>query len=177
MRKVLTRAAVCLLCGLLGGVVGCGGGEQEDVISRTLSALSETTTKLGEVKRAVRQAATTHDEKKDQKITETDPNLVRALESAKEVRKLGERVQILKERAERLKSKTSEDYSKELAGRYRARLEDGVKAMQQEEEELDVALTDAEARASQGGKEMLGKIRQELKAGRESFEVLTKQQR
>lgn len=177
MRMGLTRIVTCLLCGVLCGAVGCGGNEQEEVIANSLSTLNDVTANLGEVKKAVRQAVTKNEEKKDQKITESDENLRRAFESAKNLRKLGDKLQKLKDWAERLKTKTTADYSKDLAGRYRPRFEEGVKAMEKESEDLNTTLTEAEGRANQGGKEMLTKIREELKGGRESFEVLTKQQR
>jgi hypothetical protein len=174
MRKGLTRAATCLLGGFLFCAVGCGTDPQDEVISSTLNKVTEVTQNLSEIKKSVREAVTTNEAKK-RSIGEKDEYLLRAYTSAQDLRKLGERVQHLKEVSDILKDKTSAVYSKELAARYRTRLQDNILNLQKEERELDVALAQADANADEGGKRQLKNVREEIKKGREAFEVLTKQ--
>jgi hypothetical protein len=174
MRKGLTRAATCLLCGLLFGAAGCGTDPQDEIISSTLTRLGEVTQNLGEIKKSVREAITTSEAKK-QDIGEKDEYLLRAYASAQELRKLGERLQRLKELGDILKEKTSPEYSKDLVARYRTRLQDNVRSLEKEERELIVALAQANARANEGGKKQLDNVRKEIQRSREAFEVLTKQ--
>ena len=174
MRKGLTRAATCLLCGLLFGAVGCGTDDQDQIISSTLNIVTEVTQNLSETKKSLREAITASD-KKNQPIAEKDEYLLRAFASAQELSNLGKRLQRLKELSDILKEKTSEEHSKELAARYRKRLQDNVLNLQKEERELDVALAQAEAKADENGKRQLKNVREEIKKGREAFEVLTKQ--
>jgi hypothetical protein len=174
MRTGLTRAATCLLCGLLLGAVGCGTDDQDTIISRTLTIVDEVSGNLSEINKSVREAITTSDKKK-QSIGEKDEHLVRAFTTAQELRKLGERLQGLKELSDIFKEKTSETHSKELADRYRNKLHDKVLNLEKEERALDVTLAQAEEKADDGGKRQLKNVREEIKKGREAFEVLTKQ--
>jgi hypothetical protein len=184
MRKGLTRAAACLLCGLLLGVAGCGSDPQDEIISGTLNRLTEVTQNLGEIKKSVREAINASDSK-GVRIGEKDEYLLRALASAQDLRKLGERLQHLKELSDIMKDKTSPEFSKDLAARYRNRLQDNVLNLEKEERALDVALAEAYKKADEGGQGLLGdeplkkedqsSIRAEIKKGREAFEVLTKQ--
>jgi hypothetical protein len=178
MRKGLTRAATCLLCGLLLGAVGCGSDDQDQIISRTLTTVDEVSGNLSEINKTVREAITAND-KKNQKIGEKDEYLLRAFASAQELRKLGERLQRLKELSDILKEKTSPEHSKELADRYRNKLHDKVLNLEKEERALDVTLAEADEKADASGKRLLNdenrSIRAEIKKGREAFEVLTKQ--
>jgi hypothetical protein len=174
MRKGLTRAATGLLCGLLFGAAGCGTDDQDQIISRTLNTVGEVTQNLSEIKKFVREAVTTSEAKK-QDIGEKDEHLLRAYTSAQELRKLGERLQRLKELSDILKEKTSPEYSKELAARSRTRLQDNVLSLEKEERELVVALAQADAKANEGGKKQLENVRKEIQRSREAFEVLTKQ--
>ena len=174
MRKGLTRAATCLLCGLLFGAVGCGSDEQDQNISRTLTIVDEVSANFSEINKSVREAITTS-EKKKQNIGEKDEYLLRAFATAQELRKLGERLQLRKEVMDILKEKTSPEYSKELADRYRNKLQDKVLNLEKEERALDVTLAQAEEKADDGGKRQLKNVREEIKKGREAFEVLTKQ--
>src|SRR5262249_23191693 len=139
MRKGLTRAATCLLCGLLFCAVGCGTDEQDQIISSTLDVANKVTDNLREINKSVRKAITTSD-KKNQKIAEKDEYLLRAFASAQELRKLGERLQRLKELSDILKEKTSPEHSKELADRYRNKLHNNVLNLEKEERALDVTL-------------------------------------
>jgi hypothetical protein len=174
MRKGLTRAATCLLCGLLFCAVGCGTDDQDQIISRTLTTVDEVSGNLSEINKSVREAITTS-EKKKQNIGEKDEYLLRAFTSAQELRKLGERLQRLKELSDILKDKTSPEHSKELVDRYRNKLHDKVLNLEKEERALDVTLSQAEEKADDGGKRQLKNVREEIKKGREAFEVLTKQ--
>ncbi len=179
MSKGLLRAASLLLGGLLCGVVGCGADVQDLIVSRTLNGIDQVTTNLADIRKAVNEALTANAKKKQQdsnaKLTETDPNLLRAYTAAQELRKLGEGVQRLKAEADRYKDKTSADYRHELATRYSKQLADKVQNLEKEENDLDVTLSEAEANADEGGKKEVSKIREEIKRGVEAFEVLTKQ--
>ena len=77
MRKGLTRAATCLLCGLLFGAAGCGTDDQDQIISSTLNIVTEVTQNLSETKKSLREAITASD-KKNQPIAEKDEYLLRA---------------------------------------------------------------------------------------------------
>src|SRR5262249_54804702 len=152
--KGLTRAATCLLCGLLFGAVGCGTDDQDQIISRTLTTVDEVSGNLSEINKSAREAITTS-EKKKQNIGEKDEYLLRAFASAQELRKLGERLQRLKELSDILKDKTSPQHSKELADRYRNKLHDKVVNLEKEQRALDVTLAQAEEKADEGGKRQL----------------------
>jgi hypothetical protein len=173
MRNGWTRAAAWLLGACLLGVVGCASDEQEVRIKQTLATIDEATTNLSQVRKYTREAITAS-EKTDGKITETSQPIARAVAAAEELRKLGEQLQRLKELTDRLKDKTSASYREELTRTFRPRLEEKVLAMEKEQRELDVVLYEAEQKAAGGGKGMITKLREKLKEGLDSFQVVTK---
>jgi hypothetical protein len=181
MSKGLTRAASLLLGGLLCCAAGCGTDVQDTIISRMLNAIDQVNTNLSQVKKDVNEALAANAKKKQQdpnanpKLTETDPNLLRAYTAAQDLRKLGEGVQRLKADADRYKDKTSADLRKDLDKRYSKQLQDKVLNLEKEYNDVNMVLADAEASADDNGKKEVGKIREEIKKGVEAFQVLTKQ--
>jgi hypothetical protein len=185
MSKGTTRARLWLFGGLLlGGIVGCGADEQTEIIKLTNERLKEVTTKLRETKDLVKKAV---DEsiKSNQRILGTDKNLNDALVLVQDresgLRRLGERLQRIKEFSERAKEKTSPEYSKELLAKYRNGLQENLVELEKEEKALNEVLKQAEDQAEvssdplKNGKGKVDDLKKELKNGRDAFELLTKQ--
>jgi hypothetical protein len=174
MRTGSTRGRLWWLGALLlGGVVGCGADEQSVRIAQVNSTLTEVTAKLGEVKAAVKKAV---DSSKDsgREIKPDDENLKVAIESAKEIRNQGLKLQRIKEYTDRLKDTTSPQTSKELLARFRGGLRENLLNLGKEEDALKAVLVEAEGRADGGGKVQLAKLKEELKHGVEAFDLLNK---
>jgi hypothetical protein len=182
MRKATIRATLWLLGGLLlSGIVGCGADEQTEIIAATNARLDDVIGKLTEISGQLKKAVDVSKEK-NALIKADDKNLFDAIETAKELRKLGERLQRIKEFSDRAKDKTSPEYSKELLESSRRGIQERLVRLEKEEKALREVLAQARERAEDGsdrnriyGKQKLADLEKELKSGRDAFELLTKQ--
>jgi hypothetical protein len=173
MRTGTTRAWTWLLGAALLGVAGCGATEQETLISEALGRLDDLTGKLKEIQKQVKEAVETSD-KKGVPITAADENLVKATKTAEDLKKIGERLQRIKEYTDRANDKTPPAYKEELLEKNQGRIRDKVKELQTAEGELRTVLAQAEARADPNGKDQLKLLKDEIKNGHDAFELLTK---
>ncbi len=170
------RSRWALLLGglLLCGAAGCAADLPTEVIKLTLREADDTVGKLDEVTRYVKEAVTAS--KPDKTITATDEHLRKALAAAEGLRSLGERLQARKRDADWVREKISPEARAELATRYRGEVESRLAGLEKSQNDLRLALEEAEARADNaGGKDLLRQVREKIKAGRDAFEVLTKQ--
>ncbi|HYT90606.1 MAG TPA: hypothetical protein VEL76_18000 [Gemmataceae bacterium] len=178
MRKGTIRGRLWLLGGLLLGIVGCGDDEQTWVIARTKDQLTSVTSKLTEVKGLLKKAVDVQAEKK-QPISVTDESVLQAIATVKDkengLRRIGERLQRVKEISERAKDKTTAEYSKELLDKYRSGIQESLVNLEKEEKALRAVLAQAREAADQGGKGKIDELEREIKSGIDAFELLTKQ--
>ncbi|MCI0456523.1 MAG: hypothetical protein L0Z62_06025 [Gemmataceae bacterium] len=158
---------------LLFGAVGCGINEQDLRVTQTFDTLKEVTDTFGEVRKHLTDAVTNAG--KDE-IKQNNPDLIKAQAAAEKLARFGEKLQRIKELTDRLEDRTSPEYRKELADRYRVRLRDGLVSLIEEEGKVKVAFQKAEEHSTKAAREeLLEPIRSDLRKGREAFEVLTKQ--
>ncbi len=164
MKRTLVLAGAFCLCGLL---VGCGTDSREGLIEDTINMVQQAATDVGNIKSRVNEAI----KKADEKRTKLD--LTDAGKAADQLKKLGEEAQKIKRRIELDRASVTEEDKANYADKKKERLASAFSDLLKQRNELNKALTNAEA-INQAAKDAVEKLRERIRDAESPFEALAR---
>ncbi len=133
-------------------VVGCGSNPRDGLISTTIEHMSDAASKVASIKDRIGEAVKKAEKEKK------DPDFKEAIIAAESLKKTAKDLQALKLETEKLKGGTSEEESKELAKRWKDKLNAVEVRLYTELTELRKVMKEVESQNKDALKELRAKI-------------------
>jgi DNA-binding transcriptional MerR regulator len=169
MKRALLMASACLF---LFGLTGCSSDPRDEQIKRVVAALEEAVGDVQNVSDGIEEAvkkAKADPEKKELTEAELKP----AIEAIDRLKKVGDKLQIIKAKIDSLPDPPAEDQKKELIDKNKADLEGKLERLDKEQRRLEVVLRDS---APYIQRDAMSALRTKLKEAEEKYLTLGQRQ-